>query len=132
AGLQTDAGKVARSADARIGHQGPADRPASGTEADLFRTAARLQEIWQERPGDLRNLSARRLGGGRDLHRALDEDRSNQSRSRPHLHEYRHYDFRAAIHGLLARLWAWQHEREFARVRSHDVDGKGWPDAAHF
>ena len=58
--LQAEARRDARQADARVVHQGPADRPAPGAEAELLRAAARVQEVRQVGPGDLRALPAHR------------------------------------------------------------------------
>ena len=62
--------------------QGPADRAAPGPAADLLRAAARLQEVRQVGPGDLRAVPAHRRRRRRHLHRPLDVDRADQSRSR--------------------------------------------------
>ena len=47
--LQTQAGRAERSADARVDHQGPADRAAQGAETELLRPAARVRQATASR-----------------------------------------------------------------------------------
>ena len=70
-------------------HQRPADRATAGQAADLLRSAARVQEVRQDRPGDLRPLPAHRQRGRRRLHHPLDVDRADQSRPGAYHHEHR-------------------------------------------
>ena len=57
---QAEARRDERPADARVVHQGPADRPAPGAEAEVPRAAAPVQEVRQVRAGDQRDLPAHR------------------------------------------------------------------------
>ena len=57
-------------------------------------------------------LPAHRLDRRRHLHRPLDEDRGDQPRPGPHVHEHRHDDLRPAEHGLVARPTAWAARRD--------------------
>ena len=91
-------------ADAGVVHQGPADRAAAGPAADLLRAAARLQEVRQVRPGDLRAVPAHRQRRRRHLHHPLDVDRADQSRSGAHVHEHRLDHHGPAEHGLVAAV----------------------------
>ena len=98
--LQAEAGRDERPADARVVHQGPADRPAPGPEAQLLRarsirsrsTASRARRSVEIFP----HIGSSRR---RHLHHPLDAHRSDQPRPGPHLHEHRHDHLRPARMG---------------------------------
>ena len=106
--LQAEAGRDERQADAGVVHQGPADRPAPGREAELLRarsTRSRSAASRARRSATIfPHIGASRR---RDLHRPLDAHRGDQPRPGPHLHEHRHDHLRPAEHGLVAAGTAW-------------------------
>ena len=91
------AGRDARPADARVVHQGPADRPAPGRRSSTAsRRSTRSRKFGksgQEISEIFPHIGSRRR---RHLHRPLDEDRGDQPRPGPHVHEHRHDDLRPA------------------------------------
>ena len=129
--LQAEARGAARPADARVVHEGPADRaaPGPGAQAASARstpspaTAASGQEMTTLLPeiGD---------GRRRDLHRPLDADRADQPRPGPHLHEHRHADLRPAGGGLLGLVRPRHRGRRPARLRRAHLAGPRRADAA--
>ena len=98
----------ARPADARVVHQGAADRPAPGARA---RTASRRST----RSRSAARAARRFARSSRTSATVADElcivrsmqDRGDQPRPGPHLHEHRHDHLRPAGDGLLARGTAW-------------------------
>ncbi len=128
--LQAAACQAQRPADARIVHQGPADRAASRGQAHLLRAAVRLPAVRQVGAADLRALSAHRLDRRRNLHRPLDADGGHQPRSGPHLHEHRHHDLRPPGRRLVDHLRPGQREPRPARLRRLDLHRPRRADAA--
>ena len=68
-----------------------------GQKLICFGPQTQVQEVRPERAGDLRTVPADRLGRRRHLHRPLDDDRRDQSRPGPHVHEHRLADRRPAV-----------------------------------
>ena len=101
----------ARPADARVVHQGPADRAAAGRQAELLRPAASRSRSTASRARrcfESFRTSARCRR--RHLHHPLDAHRGDQSRPGPHVHEHRHDDLRPAGDGLVADVRPGQRE----------------------
>ena len=128
--LQADPGEDARAADARVVHQGDADRAAPGAEADLLRPPAQVRplrpvgrraELGLPPPGDRRR---------RALHRPLDGHRGDQPRPGTYVHEHGYDDLRPAGDGVVDQLRAGVGERQPARVRGADLDGPVRPGPA--
>ena len=100
-------------------------RPAPGPEARLPRADVPVPEVRQERHRDQRAVPAYRLGDRRDLPGPVDDDRRDQSRSGPHVHEHRLADRRPAEHGRLGHLRPGQRGRGPARLRRPGLDRQG-------
>ena len=84
--------------------QRTADRATPGTAADLLRTDARLQAVRQVGAGRLRVVSSHRQHHRRDVHRAIDVDRADQSRPGPHVHEQRIDHHGPSEHGIVGAV----------------------------
>ena len=95
-----------------------ADRAAPGAAAHLLRTDARLQAVRQVGTDGLRAVSAHRRHHRRDLHRAIDVDRADQSRPGAHVHEQRIDHHRPAEHGLVGAVRTGRGDGESARASS--------------
>ncbi len=101
-----------------------------GKPLNLFRAAARVQDVRQIRPADLRTVPAHRQRGRRRLHRALHVVRADQSRSGAHVHEYRLDHRRPPEHGFVAALRPGRGDRRSAGIRRDAVGGARRADAA--
>ena len=102
-----------------------------GAEAQLLRAAARVPEVRQVGAGDLPSSSrtSARIAD-EHLHHPLDEDRGDQPRPGPHVHEHRHDDLRPARDGVVALLRPGQRERRPAGLRRADLAGQRRPGPA--
>ena len=97
--------ELRRPADARVVHQGPADRPAPGAEAQ--RASGRSHEFQKcGKSGQEISDLFPHLGDDRrrHLHRPLDAHRRDQPRPGAHVHEHRHDHLGPAEHGLVGHL----------------------------
>ena len=102
-----------------------------GAEADVLRAAARLQEVRQVGPGDLRAVPAHRQRRRRHLHRPLDADRADQPRPGAHVHEHRHRPSPAGRAWARGCSTAWARRRRTCPASSCCVStGQRRPDAA--
>ena len=94
-----------------------------GQKLDLLRRrSTRSSKFGKSGQEICRDLPAHRHGRRRHLHRPLDADRGDQSRSGPHVHEHRHDDLGPAGDGLVAQVRPGQRERRPARLRRADLD----------
>ena len=104
---QAAIGQAPRPADARFVHQGPADRPASRGQAELFRTRSSASSGSASRGRRFARCFPIWLDRRRDVHHPLDEDRGHQPRPGPHLHEYRLDHLRPAGGRAPGRFTVW-------------------------
>ena len=85
--------------------------------------ALALQAVWADGNVGQRSAALHGAHGRRSDDHQIDQHRRHQSRAGHHADEYRQHECRQAVPGLVAGVWAGQHERQPAHVhRSADQD----------